>query len=100
MFCSQCGEELPETANFCLKCGVMTSKGVDAGVSSPWKWDKEVEKTLSTVAKEMEKAFVTVRETIQKSIKREPIICPQCEEKNLYGSKFCYKCGKELEENS
>jgi len=96
MFCSQCGEELPETANFCLKCGVMTRQGIEADVPSPWKWDEEVEKTLSTVAKELEKTFETVREKIHTSIKGESIICPHCGGKNQSGSKFCSKCGNEL----
>ena len=96
VFCSQCGEELLETAYFCLKCGVRTSKGVEAGVSYPWNWEKEVEKGLSTAAQEVEKAFNTVRESIGKSIRREPAICPNCGEQNRSNSKFCYKCGKEL----
>jgi len=74
----------------------MTSKGVEAGVPSPWKWDKEVEKTLSTVAKELEQTFDHVRENIQKAIKGKTIICPHCGGKNLSGGKFCYRCGKEL----
>jgi DNA-directed RNA polymerase subunit RPC12/RpoP len=96
VFCSHCGEELPEEAYFCLKCGAMTSKGVEAGVPSPWKWDKEVEKTLSTVAKELEQTFDNVRENIQKALNRKAIICPHCGGKNLSGGKFCYRCGKEL----
>ena len=96
VFYPNCGEELPENAYFCLKCGVRTSKGIEAGVSYPWNWEKEVEKALSTAAQEMEKAFNAVRESIYKSTKREPVICPNCGEKNQVGSKFCYKCGKEL----
>lgn len=96
VFCSHCGEELPENAYFCLICGVMTSKGVETGVSYPWNWEKEMEKTISTATREVEKAFKTVKEGIRKSIKRDPVICPHCKEKNVYGSKFCYKCGKTL----
>ena len=98
-FCSHCGEELPENAYFCLKCGVISSKGVKAGVSYPWNWEKEVEKTLSTVTKEVGKAFDTVRENIRKTTSKEPTTCPICSEKNVYGSKFCYKCGKVLDTN-
>ncbi|UCH03071.1 MAG: zinc-ribbon domain-containing protein [Candidatus Bathyarchaeota archaeon] len=94
MFCSNCGEELPETAYFCLQCGVKSSKGVEAGVSYPWNWEKEVKKALSTAAKEVEKAFGTVKESINKTIKKEPITCPNCGEKNQSDSSFCYKCGK------
>lgn len=96
VFCTHCGEELPENAYFCLKCGFRTGKGEEAGVPYPVSWEKEVEKALSTATKELEKAFETVKASVQKSVKREPIICQQCGEKNLPSSKFCYKCGKEL----
>jgi len=96
VFCSNCGEKLPESSYFCFKCGVITSHGVEAGVSYPWRWDKEVQKALSTAAQEVEKAFNTVRDSIHKSIKKEPAICPNCGEKNQSDSKFCSKCGKEL----
>jgi uncharacterized membrane protein YvbJ len=96
VFCVQCGEELPENAFFCLKCGVRTSIGEGAGVSYPWNWEKEAEKAVSTAAQEMEKAFNTIRASIFKTIKKEPAICPNCGEKNQSNSKFCSKCGKEL----
>ena len=96
VFCAQCGENLPENAYFCLKCGVRTSKGEEDGVSYPWNWEKEVEKALSTAANEVEKAFVTVKTSFQKTVKKEPITCPQCGEKNLSSDKFCSKCGKHL----
>ena len=94
MFCSKCGENVPENANFCLKCGIRTSKGVESGVPVPWSWEQEIEKTLSTAGKEIEKAFITAKESIRKTIKREPNTCSNCGEKNLYDAKFCNKCGK------
>jgi len=97
VFCSGCGEELPETAYFCLKCGVRTIKGIDADIAPPWNWEQQVEKALSKVGKEMEKAFETVRESIQKSIKREPVLCSNCGEKGLSSAKFCYKCGTKFD---
>ncbi len=97
VFCSKCGEKLPENAYFCFKCGIRTRKGIEVGISPPWNWEQNVEKALSTVAKEMEKAFETVREGIKKSIKREPVVCSRCGEKSLGYSKFCYKCGAKLD---
>jgi len=35
VYCSKCGEEVPEDARFCPKCGSMTEKGVEAGASYP-----------------------------------------------------------------
>ncbi len=96
VFCNHCGEALPENAYFCLKCGARTAKGEEAGVPYPWNWEKEVEKALSTATKEIERAFETVRDSVQKSIRKEPVTCKQCGEKNTPNSKFCYNCGKKL----
>ena len=105
VFCSKCGEELPEEAYFCPKCGVRTKKGEEAGISTVWeemketlsKVGEEFEKALSLAASEMEKAFKTARDSIRESTKREPITCPQCGERNPDYARFCYKCGKRLE---
>jgi len=96
VFCPQCGSDLPEESNFCLKCGIITAKGIEQGISYPWNWEKEMEKTLSTASREIEKAFKSVKNSIKKSIKKDAMICPHCEESNIPDSKFCYKCGKEL----
>jgi len=103
-YCSKCGEELPEDAYFCSKCGVRTRKGVEAGVSTPLeelreafsKMEQEMEKAFSVAAKEMEKAFKTARENIQRSVRKEPTVCPHCGEKNLSDANFCGKCGNKL----
>lgn len=96
VYCSKCAEELIETAFFCLKCGTRTQKGVEAGVSPPWNWEKQLEQTLSTVAKEMEKAVESVRETINRSTQKAAVTCSSCGEKNQGLAKYCYKCGSEL----
>ena len=105
VFCSKCGEELPENAYFCPKCGVRTRRGVEAGISTPWmeelkdsfhKTGQEIEKAFSIAGKEMEKAFKTARERIRESTKREQVVCPHCGEKNPGDATFCYNCGKEL----
>lgn len=35
VFCSKCGEKLPENAYFCSRCGMRTKKGQEAKVSPP-----------------------------------------------------------------
>jgi len=108
VFCSNCGEEIPENAYFCLRCGVRTKKGIEAGVSTPWedlreafsKMGAEIEKAFSVAGKEMEKAFKTARDKIKDVTSKEPIACPKCKEKNPAGSKFCYKCGKKLSQEN
>jgi len=105
VFCSNCGEELPENAYFCSRCGVRTRKGVEAGICTPWedlreafsKMGEEIEKAFSIAGKEMEKAFKTARGKIKEATSREPVVCPDCGEENHTDAKFCFKCGKKLE---
>ena len=108
MFCQDCGEELPKDANFCPKCGIMTMKGVDAGVSTPWeelkdvfsKIGEEIEKAFLIAGREMEKAFTLskkAREETKEVVSQEPVVCPHCGEKNVADARFCYKCGKKLD---
>lgn len=100
MFCSKCGEELPENANFCPRCGARTRRGIEAGISTPWqelkkslsKMGKEMEKAFSMAAEEVEKAFRTIRESTGRQV-----VCPHCGEKNLRDANFCYQCGKRLD---
>ena len=96
VFCANCGKELPDEAYFCLKCGYRTGKGEEAGVPYALNWGKEVERALSTASRELEKAFETVRSNVQKTVKKDEVVCQQCGERNPAGSKFCYRCGKEL----
>jgi len=92
VFCSKCGKELPENAYFCPSCGVRTGKGVEANVPLPYEdWKdmfseigKEMERAFSTAAEEMKKAFETAREEIRRATSREPVVCSNCGEKNLF----------------
>lgn len=105
VFCSNCRGELHENANFCPKCGAMTRKGVEAGVSGPWedlkqafsKMGEELDKAFSIAGKEMEKAFKTTTQKIREATTREPAVCPDCGEKNPAHAHFCYKCGKKID---
>lgn len=82
-----------------------TKKGVEVGISTPWedlreafsKMGEEIEKAFSVAGKEMEKAFRTARDKVKEATSREPVVCPHCGEKNIAGSRFCYKCGKKLD---
>ena len=103
-YCSNCGEKLPKDALFCPKCGTKTTKGVETNVPAPsdelketlTKMSKELEKAFSVAAKEIQAAFQTASETIQKSLQKEPVVCPNCGEKNPSDATFCYKCGKKI----
>jgi uncharacterized membrane protein YvbJ len=75
VYCTRCGVQLPEDANFCPKCGVRTQKGREMNVSLPAESlrealaiaGKEVEKALQVAAKEIEKAFKAVQDEIRKA---------------------------------
>jgi len=108
VFCSKCGKELPENAYFCPTCGVRTGKGVEAGVSLPYRdmfsdMGKEMEKALAKAAEETKKALDKAkeeldkaREDFRKAISQETISCSSCGEKNPANAKFCRKCGRKL----
>jgi uncharacterized membrane protein YvbJ len=103
-YCSNCGEELPDAALFCPKCGTKTVKGVETNVPGPsdelkaafTKMSVELEKAFSVAIKEINAAFQAANENIQRSLKKEKIVCPNCGEKNPNNSVFCYKCGKKI----
>ena len=104
VFCSNCGEKLPEDANFCTKCGFRTRRGVEAGVPPPtedWreafsKMGVEMEKAFQTAAKEIQKALKNVREDIKEPRGRQLVVCKSCGEKNSSNASFCTKCGEKL----
>ncbi len=103
-YCPKCGEKIPEDALFCSKCGAKTIRGVEANVPGPSdelkaalnKMSLELEKAFSIAAKEINAAFQTASENIQKSLKKEKIVCSSCGEKNPNNAIFCYKCGKKI----
>jgi rRNA maturation endonuclease Nob1 len=103
-YCSNCGEKLPEDALFCPKCGAKTVKGVETNVPGPSdelkaafaKMSQELEKAFSAAAKEINAAFQTASDKIEKSLRKEQVVCSNCNEKNPSNAVFCYKCGKKI----
>jgi ribosomal protein L40E len=104
-YCSNCGEKLPEDANFCPKCGTRTALGAEANVpafsdemrQAFAKMNTEIEKAFTIAAKEIRAAFREAGENVQKSMEKEQVICGDCHEPNPGGSLYCFKCGKKLE---
>ncbi|MEM2094212.1 MAG: zinc ribbon domain-containing protein [Candidatus Bathyarchaeia archaeon] len=75
VYCTKCGEKLPEEANFCPKCGVRTPRGRETNAPFPVEnlrealasAGKEVEKAFQIALKEIEKAFKEAQEEIKKA---------------------------------
>jgi ribosomal protein L40E len=57
---------------------------------------QEMERAFVIASRELQNAFRTARDNIQKNVSREPIICSNCGEKNPYNATYCTKCGKSL----
>jgi len=99
VFCSKCGEELPEGARFCPKCGVQIRMGVVAEVGGPW---DEVGEAFERMGEKLERAFERVGREIERVFEGEReeaeglVVCPECREENVAGARFCYRCGEKL----
>lgn len=104
VYCSNCGKKLPSDALFCPNCGTKTAKGVETNIPAPSdelkaafaKMSIELEKAFDVAVKEITAAFQTASENIQKSLRKEQVVCASCGEKNPSNSIFCYKCGKKM----
>ena len=94
VYCSRCGRELPEEANFCPKCGARTRKGIEDGISIP---REELREGLSAIGVEIEAALSEAGESIKEAAGRKTLVCPHCGERNRSAASFCHGCGKRLE---
>ena len=75
VFCTKCGTELPENANFCLSCGVRTARGVEAKVPLPYKemfsdMENQLETAFTTASEEIKNAFSKARENVRRATNR------------------------------
>jgi len=114
VYCSNCGTQIADDANFCPKCGTKTQTGKTAKVPYPsdrleetvYQLGVELENAFTLAAKETQPAIKKASESFQqKSASSQPqqatqeatVICPNCGAKNISGSIFCYNCGKRLQ---
>lgn len=105
VYCSNCGEKIPEDAYFCPKCGAKTQKGAEANAKYPsdevreafTRMGMELEKAFSTAAVEIHAAFKKATANMNpKTAEQEAVVCPNCSVKNQAGAVFCRNCGNKL----
>lgn len=104
VYCSNCGKEIPKDASFCPKCGtkVVTDETIPTATPTDEMRDAltrmsiEMEKAFNIAAKQVQEAFKTAKDNVQKTIYKETIICANCEEKNPANASYCFKCGNKL----
>jgi len=116
VYCSNCGRQVDDDANFCPKCGVRTEKGVSEGVSSPWfsdpRWRQDIDSALQKAGKSIDEGLKVARDSLRDAAKRVeeevqtarkdfreragPVFCKACGQENTRYARFCTKCGKEL----
>jgi len=105
VYCSKCGEKIPDDAYFCPKCGTKTKKGKAANAAYPtdelrdafYKVGIELERAFTIAAHETHSAIQRAGKNMQqKSAQRENVVCPNCKTKNPYGSIFCHSCGTRI----
>jgi uncharacterized membrane protein YvbJ len=107
VYCSNCGEKIPEDALFCPKCGTKTPKGKASNVSYP---SDELQDAFYRVGIELERAFTMAAHETHQAIKRASenmhqknapntqgtVACSSCGTKNVSGAVFCNNCGSKV----
>ena len=108
VYCSKCGAQITDDANFCAKCGTKTPLGRSAKADYPsdelrdsfYQVGQELEKAFIIAAKETHEAFKKVSENIQQKTqanqKEQGVLCANCGAKNISSAIFCNSCGKRL----
>ena len=110
VYCSNCGTQIADDANFCPKCGTRTVQGKNAKASDP---SGEIQDALYRVGIELERAFTIAAHETHVALKKakdnmqqkttstqatpeEVAVCPNCGTKNALGAVFCNNCGKRI----
>ena len=107
VYCSNCGEKIPDDAYFCPKCGTKTPKGKASNVTYPsdelrdafYKVGIELERAFTIAAHETHQAIKRASENIQQkpaSNAQANVICTSCGTNNVSGAVFCNSCGKKI----
>jgi ribosomal protein L40E len=117
VYCSNCGTQIADEANFCPKCGTKTSQGKAAKVAYPpdelrdifYQVGTELEKAFTIAAKETHSALKKASENFQQkssstqtgqATNEDTVLCPHCGAKNISDAIFCHTCGKRIANES
>jgi uncharacterized membrane protein YvbJ len=107
VYCSNCGEKIPDDALFCPKCGTKTPKGKAQNVAYPsdelreafYKVGTELERAFTLAAHETHQAFKKASDNFQQkntSNTQGTVACSSCGTKNVSGAVFCADCGAKV----
>jgi uncharacterized membrane protein YvbJ len=107
VYCSNCGEKIPDDAYFCPKCGTKTPEGKASNAAYPsdelrdafYKVGIELERAFSIAAHETHAAIKKASENMQQktaSNTQGPAVCSSCGTKNVSGAVFCNNCGTKV----
>ncbi len=111
VYCSNCGEKIPDDVYFCFKCGTKTSVGKAAKATYPadelrdafYQVGVELERAFNIAAKETQAAFKRVSEDMQQKQQQKTtasaqgtVVCSSCGSKNVSGAVFCHSCGAKV----
>ena len=107
VYCSNCGEKIPDDALFCPKCGTKTPKGKASNATYPsdelrdafYKVGIELERAFSMAAHETHQAIKKASENMQQKTASNPqgnVVCSSCGTKNVSGAVFCNNCGTKV----
>lgn len=110
VYCSNCGTQIADDANFCPQCGTRTLQGKNAKAPYP---SDEIQDAFYRVGVELERAFTIAAHETHAALKKardnmqqkttsaqaaheDLVVCPNCETKNILGAVFCNNCGKRI----
>jgi ribosomal protein L40E len=107
VYCSNCGEKIPDDAYFCPKCGTKTPKGKASNVTYPsdelrdafYKVGIELERAFTMAAHETHQAIKKASKNNQQKTTPDPqgnAVCSSCGTKNFSGAVFCHNCGAKV----
>jgi hypothetical protein len=94
-YCQKCGHKNDEDAEYCNKCGSYLNK--------PSSWEKDIEEFADKIGrkaeqfgKRVEKKAKEFSKSVEEKSYSETKHCSDCEVDLDYDAKFCWKCGKKL----